>query len=112
MEVVSLLFLPIIDDVILIRNDLEQIQELKKFLNDRFKLKDLGNLKYFLGIEVARSTKGIFLSQMKYAFEILKDTRFLSAKLSKFPMEQKLTLNENDRELITNPSSYRRLVGR
>ena len=62
MEVVSLL-----DDVILTRNDLEQIQELKKFLNDRFKLKDLGNLKYFLGVEVARLTKGIFLSQMKYA---------------------------------------------
>jgi hypothetical protein len=48
-----------VDDIILTGNNLEQIKELKKFLGERFKLKDLGNLKYFLGIEVARSKNGI-----------------------------------------------------
>jgi hypothetical protein len=66
-------------------NNLEQIQKFKKHLGDQFKLKDLGNLKYFLGIEVARSKKGIFLSQRKYAIEILEDTGFLGAKTVRFP---------------------------
>jgi hypothetical protein len=101
-----------VDDIILTGNNLEQIKELKKFLGERFKLKDLGNLKYFLGIEVARSKNGIYISQRKYTLEILNDTRFLGSKPSKFPMEQNLSLNESDGDLIPDPSSYRCLVGR
>jgi hypothetical protein len=49
--------------------------------------KHLGNLKYFMGIEVACSKKDIFLSQRKYALEVLDDTGFLGTKPSTFPME-------------------------
>ncbi|XP_057981269.1 uncharacterized mitochondrial protein AtMg00810-like [Malania oleifera] len=100
------------DDIIVAGNSLEQINAVKKFLSDYFKLKDLGILKYFLGIEVACSAKGIFLSQRKYALEILEDAGFLGAKPSNFPMEQNLALSESEGELITDPSSYRQLVGR
>ena len=72
---------------------LEQIQKLKH-LGDHFKLKDLGNLKYFLGTEVVRSKKGIVLSQRKYALEVLEDTGFFGAKPSTFPMEQNLALSK------------------
>jgi hypothetical protein len=101
-----------VDDIILAGNNLEQIQKLKKHLGDHFKLKDLGNLQYFLDIEVARSKKGIFLSQRKYALEILENTGFLSAKPSTFPMEQNLALSKNDGDLIVDPLSYRQLVGK
>lgn len=50
------------DDIILAGNVLMKIQELKDFLNSRFKLKGFRNLKYFLGIEVARSRTRIYLS--------------------------------------------------
>lgn len=101
-----------VDDVILASNDLQYIEETKKFLAAKFKLKDLGKLKYFLGIEVARSSKGIALSQRKYALEILEDTWYLGAKPSRYPMDQNLVLTQDDGDLLPNPATYRRLVGR
>ena len=61
-----------VDDILVTDNDLSSIIALKVFLNKRFHIKDLGPLKYFLGIEVARSSCGIFPSQRKYALDILK----------------------------------------
>ncbi|BBN68108.1 hypothetical protein Prudu_282S000300 [Prunus dulcis] len=73
--------------------------------------KDLGDLKYFLGIEVSRSKQGIFLSQRKYALEILKDAKLLGAAPVDFPMEKGLKLSDKG-ELLKDPAHYRRLVGR
>ena len=101
-----------VDDVILAGNSLEEITAIKLFLSHRFKLKDLGELKYFLGIEVARSRKGIALCQRKYALEILEDTGFLGAKPSSFPVDQNISLTQEGGELLIDPSQYRRLVGR
>ena len=101
-----------VDDVILAGNNLQYIEETKQLLAKQFKLKDLGQLKYFLGIEVARSPTGISISQRKYALEILEDTGFLGAKPARFPMEQNLALTQSDGELLDDPSSYRRLVGK
>ncbi|XP_022865486.1 uncharacterized protein LOC111385334 [Olea europaea var. sylvestris] len=101
-----------VNDVILVGNNLQDIEDTKSFLRDQFKLKDLGQLKYFLGIKVARSNKGIVLSQRKYALEILEDVGYLGAKPISFPMEQNLSLGKFDGDYISDPSSYRRLVGR
>nr|XP_011463578.1 PREDICTED: uncharacterized protein LOC105351305 [Fragaria vesca subsp. vesca] len=91
-----------IDDVILAGNNLEEIIATKLFLSHRFKLKDLGELKYFLGIEVARSRRGIALCQRKYALEVLEDTGFLDAKPSSFPVNQNISLTQEGGELASH----------
>ena len=74
-------------------------------------MKDLGDLKYFLG-EVFLSSKGIFLCQRKYIFDILQDTGMTGACISLFPMEQNIHLFLTTGELIPDLTIYRRLIGR
>jgi len=56
---VIIVILVYVDDILVASNNLEAVSEFKQFLHDQFKLKDLGPLKYFLGLEVARSSTGI-----------------------------------------------------
>jgi hypothetical protein len=52
-----------IDDLIITSDNEEEINTLKKSLQGKFAIKDLGVLKYFLGIEMTTSHKGLFLNQ-------------------------------------------------
>ena len=75
------------DDIILTGDYEEEIRTIKSFLTAEFEIKDLGNLKYFLGMEIARSRKGIFVSQRKYVLDLLKETRMLGCKPTHTPMD-------------------------
>ena len=92
------------DDVLIATNDKQQVDQFKVLLDQKFKLKDLGDLKYFLGLEVARTVKGIALCQRKYALELLSDAGLLSCKPSRVPMEQNLKLSKYDGMLLNDPS--------
>ena len=76
-----------VDDVLIGSNDNEKVDQFKLLLDQRFKLKDFGDLKYFLGLEVARSDQGIALCQRMYPFEVLNDAGLLGCKPVKTPME-------------------------
>jgi hypothetical protein len=100
------------DDVAIASNDPKAVSSFITLLNDRFKLKDLGPLKYFLGLKIARSTEGISVNQIKYALEVLEDFGLLATKPVKFPMEQNLKLSKDEGDHLSDSTSYRRLVGR
>ncbi|XP_048423745.1 secreted RxLR effector protein 161-like [Pyrus x bretschneideri] len=90
-----------VDDMIVMGDDKEEISKLKDYLATEFKMKDLGGLKYFLGIEVARSKQGI-----------LAETRMLDCKLANTPMVQNHHLAVHLDQVPTNRDRYQRLVGR
>ena len=60
-----------VDDMVVIGNDPEEREALQTHLSREFEMKDLGSLKYFLGIEVSRSREGIVIYQRKYALDLL-----------------------------------------
>nr|GEY17725.1 putative reverse transcriptase, RNA-dependent DNA polymerase [Tanacetum cinerariifolium] len=68
------------------RNNEEEIKRLKDGLFTEFEMKDLGNLKYFLVIEVLRSRKGIFICQKKYILDLLAEIGLINCKLADTPM--------------------------
>ncbi|CAL2264786.1 unnamed protein product [Prunus armeniaca] len=101
-----------VDDMIITGNNKQEISQLQDYLATEFEMKDLGGLKYFLGIEVARSQQGIFLSQRKYVLDLLTDTGMLDCKPADTPIVQNHHLGEYLDQVPTNKERYQRLVGR
>jgi hypothetical protein len=101
-----------VDDMIVTGDDAEEISRLQEQLSTEFEMKDLGGLKYFLGIEVARSRQGIFLSQRKYVLDLLTEVGLLECKPADTPIVQNHKLGEYTDQVPANKERYQRLVGK
>ena len=75
-------------------------------------MKNLGRLKFVLGIEVARSSKGIFLSQRKYVVDLLAETGMLNCKPANTPTVPNHKLGKHPNQIPTNRERYQQLVGK
>ncbi|KAG6514065.1 hypothetical protein ZIOFF_024404 [Zingiber officinale] len=95
-------------------DDEVEIQALKSKLTLEFEIKDLGSLKYFLGIEVARSKKGIYVCQRKYVLDLLKETGKLGSRPASTPIEVNHDLTTSSGEDLTSleKGTYQRQVGK
>ncbi|PRQ16867.1 putative RNA-directed DNA polymerase [Rosa chinensis] len=107
----KLVVLIYVDDLIVTGDNFEEIQSLKQSLRNKFAIKDLGILKYFLGIEMATSHKGLFLNQRKYILDLLQDADMEDCKPARTPLDSKLQLNVLS-EPFLDLTSYQRLVGK
>uniref|UniRef100_A0A1J3G6T2 Copia protein n=2 Tax=Noccaea caerulescens TaxID=107243 RepID=A0A1J3G6T2_NOCCA len=101
-----------VDDMIISSNSNKALRIFKEYLSTCFKMKDLGDLKFFWGIEVSRSSRGFYLSQRTYAMEIITETGMLGSKPASFPLEQNNKLALSSSPLMSNPKKYRRLIRR
>ena len=106
------LLLVSVDDIIIASPSCKMVEQVKVKLQQLFKLRVIGNLKYFLGLEIARSAQGIHLSQRKYTLTLLEDTSFIGSKPATLPMDPNLKLSATEGDPIKDGSVYRRLLGR
>ena len=93
-----------VNDIILASNNTQASTVFKAYLQACFSIKDLEPLKYFLGIEVARGPKGMFLCQQKYALEIIDECGLLGSKPVEFPIETNHKLALAQGKLLHDPT--------
>ena len=101
-----------VDDMIITGNDEKEITDLKAKLFQEFEMKDLGILKYFLGIEVLRSKQGIFIHQEKYILDLLTETGMLDCKPAETPIVANHGLQIHERAKLAKREQYQKIVGK
>ncbi|KAJ9672029.1 hypothetical protein PVL29_025601 [Vitis rotundifolia] len=100
-----------VDDIIITGNTVEAAQTFIQQLSQRFSLKDLRPLTYFLGVEVTSHTNGLFLSQRKYIADLLNRTHMTEAKPAPTPLATSPILTLQSGTPLSDPTEYRTVVG-
>ena len=100
-----------VDDLILTGNNNQFLQNVVKSLGDKFSLKELSDLHYFLGVEVIPVKQGLFLSQNQYVHNILHQLKMTGAKEVQTPMSVSTKLFLNNGTMSCNATKYRSTIG-
>uniref|UniRef100_A0A803QFR2 Reverse transcriptase Ty1/copia-type domain-containing protein n=1 Tax=Cannabis sativa TaxID=3483 RepID=A0A803QFR2_CANSA len=101
-----------VDDIVIANTNAAEATSFKAFLNSKFKLKDLGNLRFFLGLEIARSKVGMSASQRHFTIQILNETCLLGSKAISTPMDANLSLSKDVGPPVNDATSYCSLIGK
>ncbi|GKA82350.1 ribonuclease H-like domain-containing protein [Tanacetum coccineum] len=99
-----------VDDIVLTASSDGLLQRIISSLHQEFAMRDLGPLNYFLGISVTRDSSGLFLSQKKYAIEILEKAHMVSCNPSWTPVDTESKLGV-DGDPVSDPTLYQSLAG-
>ena len=108
--IVTIYFLIYVDDLIVIASQPSAIDVLLRHLKSDFTIKDLGNLNFFLAIEVSPNSKGLILSKKRYIIDPLKKTKMLEAKLISSPMAQSTSLSTFEGDPLDDVTLYRSTI--
>lgn len=108
---VHIIILLYVDDMIITGNDEAEISILKKELFVRFEMKNLGQVRHFVGLEVEKSPQGFFVFQRGYTQNLLQRFSMGEAKSMATPMEPNLKLRKDEGKLLINALKFRQLVG-
>ncbi|GJR32949.1 putative ribonuclease H-like domain-containing protein [Tanacetum coccineum] len=100
-----------VDDIIFGSTKKSLCTEFEKMMHKKFQMSSMGELTFFLGLQVKQKEDGIFISQDKYVTEILKKFGFTDVKTASTPMEtQKPLLKDEDGEEV-DVHLYRSMIG-
>ncbi|KAK1677279.1 hypothetical protein QYE76_038127 [Lolium multiflorum] len=100
-----------VDDIIITASTTALLQQLLDRLHSEFAMTDLGDLHYFLGIAVTRSSSGLFLSQKQYATDVLQRAGMAECHPSTTPVDTQAKLSASDGDLLPDGTEYRSLAG-
>lgn len=100
-----------VDDLIFTGNNLKLISEFREALISRFEMTDMGLMCYFLGLEVSQMDNGIFISQKKFASDILKKFNMKDCKSVLTPVAEKMKLSKDEGGENVNVTTYKSLIG-
>nr|GEU86765.1 ribonuclease H-like domain-containing protein [Tanacetum cinerariifolium] len=104
-----------VDDIVITKNKESEIDKFNNFFSSKFMIKDLGLLKYFLGIEVLENENGLWLSQIKYCLELLSEYGLLAWKSDTTPLQQNVVFSfeesKNDK-FLPSMTKYHKIVGK
>jgi hypothetical protein len=106
-----ILLLLFIDDMIITGDDHFGISDFKQFLHQQFEIKDLGHLIYFLGLEVSSDSTSYYLSQSKYASDLLSRASLTDTKVVSTPLEMNTRFTPLDGTSLSGATLYRQLIG-
>jgi histone deacetylase 1/2 len=100
-----------VDDILLTGNNSTLLCHLIILLNSEFKIRDLGSVHYFLGIEVTKTAMGLMLSQHKYTLDIIRRAGMSLCKAADTPASSSSKLLQTSDTLYSDPTRYRQIVG-
>ena len=106
-----LLVLVYVDDIIVTGSDFAQIQQVITNLQTTFALKDLGELHFFLGIQVTKTDTCLHLSQSKYLVDLLNKVKMQDCTPCSTPMAANVPFTKTDSELFADATLYRSIIG-
>ncbi|GJX94339.1 ribonuclease H-like domain-containing protein [Tanacetum coccineum] len=112
-KVCFLALLVYVDDITITSNSVSEIDKFKVFFKSKFIIKDLGKLKYFLGIEVIDTDKGICLNKRKFMLDLLSEYGMLACKPTNTPLMSKLAISNeatDDDPILDNITDYQKLM--
>ncbi|KAD5961360.1 hypothetical protein E3N88_12833 [Mikania micrantha] len=100
-----------VDDLIITGDHVEVITQLKENLKTRFKMKDLGLLRHFLGLEVNYKKNGLLLHQSQYVKDLIQRFRMENSKAAATPFEPSLRLCPDEGKEAEDVTEYRQMIG-
>ena len=107
----TMILLLYVDDIILTGSSSYVLHNFISVLSHQFAMKDLGDLYYFWGVQVARNSQGIFLSQQKYIHDLIRKFHMHAAKPVRTLSLSRTSLTLTNEKLLADPTEYRSMVG-